>query len=72
MSAYGHDAIRVSGRDFWDERYRSAPRVWSGDPNPQLVAEIAGRPPGRALDAGCVAPRTLDVIVAVAGQAGSA
>jgi SAM-dependent methyltransferase len=53
MSAHGHDAIRVSGRDFWDERYRSAPRVWSGDPNPQLVAEIAGRPPGRALDAGC-------------------
>ena len=53
MGAHGHDAIRVSGRDFWDERYRSAPRVWSGDPNPQLVAEIAGRPPGRALDAGC-------------------
>ena len=53
MSEYGHDAIRVFGRDFWDERYRSAPRVWSGDPNPQLVAEIAGRPPGRALDAGC-------------------
>ncbi len=53
MSEYGHDAIRVFGQDFWDERYRSAPRVWSGDPNPHLVAEIAGRPPGRALDVGC-------------------
>ena len=38
---------------FWDERYRSATRVWSGQPNPQLVAEVAGRPPGRALDVGC-------------------
>jgi len=41
------------GSDFWDERYRSAQRIWSGDPNPQLVAEAAGRPPGRALDVGC-------------------
>ena len=39
--------------EFWDERYRSARRVWSGNPNPQLVAEVAGLPPGRALDAGC-------------------
>jgi SAM-dependent methyltransferase len=53
MSEYGLDAIRVFGQDFWDERYRSAPRVWGGEPNPQLVAEIAGRPPGRALDVGC-------------------
>ena len=72
MGEHGLDAIRVFGQDFRDERYHSAPRAWSGDPNPQLVAEIAGRPPGRALDAGCVGPRTLDVIVAVAGQAGSA
>jgi len=43
----------VYGEDFWDERYRSAHRVWSGNPNPQLVAEVAGRPPGRALDVGC-------------------
>jgi SAM-dependent methyltransferase len=39
--------------EFWDERYRSAQRVWSGNPNPQLVAEVTGRTPGRALDAGC-------------------
>ena len=41
------------GADFWDERYRSAGRVWSGNPNPQLVAEVTGWPPGLALDVGC-------------------
>jgi SAM-dependent methyltransferase len=40
-------------KDFWDERYRSKSRIWSGDPNPQLVAEAAGLQPGRALDVGC-------------------
>jgi SAM-dependent methyltransferase len=40
-------------QDFWDERYRSKPVLWSGRPNPQLVAEAAGLAPGRALDAGC-------------------
>jgi len=39
-------------QEFWDERYRSAGRLWSGQPNPQLVAQIAGLPPGDALDAG--------------------
>jgi SAM-dependent methyltransferase len=48
-----HDAAPAFGKDFWDERYRSAQRVWSGDPNPQLVAEVVDRPPGRALDVGC-------------------
>lgn len=38
---------------FWEERYRSHPAVWSRQPNAQLVAEAAGLPPGRALDAGC-------------------
>src|SRR5262249_22353586 len=37
----------------WDERYRSSGRVWSGSPNPQLVAEVTGWPPGLALDVGC-------------------
>lgn len=37
----------------WDERYRGAERVWSGDPNPQLVAEVSGLTPGTALDVGC-------------------
>ena len=38
--------------EFWDERYRSSTSVWSGEPNPQLVAEVAGLAPGRALDVG--------------------
>jgi len=38
---------------FWDERYRSRSAVWSGRPNPQLLAEAAGLRPGEALDAGC-------------------
>ena len=37
----------------WDERYRQSTRLWSGEPNPQLVAETADMPTGRALDAGC-------------------
>ena len=36
----------------WEERYGSADRVWSGHPNPQLVAEVADLPPGTALDVG--------------------
>jgi SAM-dependent methyltransferase len=52
MSEHAHGSGEVFGQDFWDERYRSAQRVWSGDPNPQLVAEVTGRPPGRALDVG--------------------
>jgi SAM-dependent methyltransferase len=40
-------------QEFWDERYRSADRLWSGQPNAQLVAQVAGLPPGEALDAGC-------------------
>ncbi|WP_452299647.1 methyltransferase domain-containing protein [Micromonospora krabiensis] len=40
-------------RDAWEERYRSRTSVWSGRPNPQLVAEATPLPPGRALDVGC-------------------
>jgi SAM-dependent methyltransferase len=36
----------------WEERYRSAPAVWSGNPNPQLVAEASDLSPGMALDVG--------------------
>ena len=53
MSEHAPASDAMFGADFWDERYRSAQRVWSGNPNPQLVAEVAGRPPGRALDVGC-------------------
>jgi SAM-dependent methyltransferase len=53
MSEHVPHAGQVFGAEFWDERYRSADRVWSGNPNPQLIAEVAGRVPGRALDVGC-------------------
>ncbi|MDK3258028.1 class I SAM-dependent methyltransferase [Blastococcus capsensis] len=39
-------------RESYDELYRSAPAVWSGRPNRQLVAEAGDLTPGRALDAG--------------------
>jgi len=53
MSEHAHGTDRASDEGFWDERYRSSQRIWSGNPNPQLVAEVAGRPPRRALDVGC-------------------
>lgn len=37
----------------WEERYRSAHSVWSGQPNPQLVAEVSDLRPGVAFDIGC-------------------
>lgn len=43
----------LSGDPDWDERYAESPRVWSGEPNGALVAEIEAVPPGRALDVGC-------------------
>jgi 2-polyprenyl-3-methyl-5-hydroxy-6-metoxy-1,4-benzoquinol methylase len=37
----------------WEERYSSAPTLWSGRVNPTLATEVADLPPGRALDVGC-------------------
>ncbi len=38
----------------WDARYSERDgAMWSGRPNGQLVAELAGLAPGRALDVGC-------------------
>jgi len=37
---------------YWDHRYGSAARVWSGNPNVQLVAAVADLKPGTALDVG--------------------
>jgi SAM-dependent methyltransferase len=48
-----HDHAVQFTREFWDDRYRSADRLWSGRPNPQLVAQAAELTPGEALDAGC-------------------
>ncbi len=43
----------IRDQAFWDERYRSSSALWSGHPNPQLVAEAAALPAGTALDVGC-------------------
>jgi SAM-dependent methyltransferase len=53
MSAHSHHSQPPFSEASWDERYRSSARVWSGEPNPQLVAEIGDLAPGRALDVGC-------------------
>ena len=39
--------------EFWDERYAGTDRVWSGNPNRQLVDHAADLAPGDALDVGC-------------------
>ncbi|MCW2700646.1 MAG: SAM-dependent methyltransferase [Blastococcus sp.] len=45
--------MRMFDEAAWEERYRSSDRIWSGHPNPQLVAEASGLAPGTALDVGC-------------------
>ena len=51
--AHSHDDPAHFTQEFWDDRYRSAGRLWSGQPNPQLVAQTADLTPGEALEAGC-------------------
>lgn len=47
----------VQDERFWDERYSTTGKVWSGNPNPQLVTEASGMLAGQAsrtaLDVGC-------------------
>ncbi len=50
-AAHSHD-VPVMDEAFWDARYGTADRIWSGKPNPQLVADTAELAPGRALDVG--------------------
>jgi SAM-dependent methyltransferase len=50
--AHSDDDIQFT-QEFWDDRYNSAGRLWSGQPNAQLVAQAADLTPGSALDAGC-------------------
>ncbi len=38
---------------FWDQRYSSRTALWSGNPNPNLVAQATELAPGHALDVGC-------------------
>ncbi|WP_433374056.1 methyltransferase domain-containing protein [Streptosporangium sp. CA-115845] len=50
-----HDASTgdMFDEQAWEQRYRSRDAVWSGRPNPPLVAETVDLPPGTALDVGC-------------------
>ncbi|KAB1941393.1 NAD(P)/FAD-dependent oxidoreductase [Micromonospora sp. ALFpr18c] len=52
VTAYRQMVATTFEQPAWEERYRSKPAVWSGRPNPQLVAEVADLPPGRAMDVG--------------------
>ncbi|WP_227997377.1 SAM-dependent methyltransferase [Nocardia australiensis] len=38
---------------YWEEFYRDRDQIWTGNPNPLLVREVAGLTPGSALDLGC-------------------
>jgi thioredoxin reductase/SAM-dependent methyltransferase len=51
VEAHRHEQP-LHGEQAWDERYRSRPQNWSGNPNSVLTEEVAGLPVGAALDAG--------------------
>src|SRR5215207_3205125 len=58
MSRHGHEytdaeAAAMFEPPSWEERYSGDQKVWSGNPNPQLVAEASRLTPGTALDVGC-------------------
>lgn len=44
---------KADNAEVWDAMYSSRPKVWSGQPNAQLIAEASGLAPGSALDLGC-------------------
>ena len=50
---HADDSASFFEPDAWEERYSGDGDVWSGQPNPQLVAEVTGLTPGTALDVGC-------------------
>ena len=41
------------GEVDWDKRYADAEKMWSGEANGALVAEVGGLTPGTAFDVGC-------------------
>lgn len=58
MSGHGQQpteeyAAAIFEQPSWEERYFGEDKIWSGNPNPQLVAEVSGLTPGTALDVGC-------------------
>jgi 2-polyprenyl-3-methyl-5-hydroxy-6-metoxy-1,4-benzoquinol methylase len=50
LTAHGTEMFEPAS---WEERYAGEEQIWSGNPNPQLVAEVSGLAPGSALDVGC-------------------
>jgi 2-polyprenyl-3-methyl-5-hydroxy-6-metoxy-1,4-benzoquinol methylase len=47
------EAVEMFEPPSWDDRYSGEEKIWSGNPNAQLVAETTGLTPGTALDVGC-------------------
>jgi SAM-dependent methyltransferase len=41
-----------TAEEYWNDRYRESTRIWSGNPNVELVNEVSGLTPGTALDLG--------------------
>jgi thioredoxin reductase/SAM-dependent methyltransferase len=52
VAAYRDRVHAMFSEAAWEERYRAAPAIWSGRPNPQLVTEASDLKAGRALDIG--------------------
>jgi SAM-dependent methyltransferase len=52
VSGVDHDTAQTA-EQYWEDRYRSEDRMWSGRANPLLVREAAALTPGTALDLGC-------------------
>ncbi|WP_433198233.1 class I SAM-dependent methyltransferase [Nocardia sp. CA-107356] len=42
-----------NAQEFWEGFYQDRDQIWTGNPNPLLVREVAGLDPGSALDLGC-------------------
>lgn len=51
-SSGAHEPAPTMDEAWWDERYRQRSTIWSGEPNPVLVAEVGGLEPGLALEVG--------------------
>lgn len=49
---HAHDPAEFFSKEYWNERYGSSDRVWSGEPNPHLVTVASDLSVGRALDIG--------------------
>jgi thioredoxin reductase/SAM-dependent methyltransferase len=51
-ASHEHSPVTLFTEEFWDERYRSAGRIWSGGANPHLVTTAIDLAPATALDVG--------------------